>query len=58
MSNSEIHAQPAQVDINAVLQVLSGKVASLITENAMLQARVMDLEGLVKKQEGKGSDSG
>jgi len=41
--------QPARVDVQAVVQILSGKISSLTIENAMLQARLAELEALEKK---------
>ena len=46
----------APVNMTKVIQILSSKVSLLTTENAMLQARVMDLENEVlrlKAEDGK-----
>ena len=39
----------APVNMTKVIQILSSKVSLLTTENAMLQARVMDLENELQK---------
>ena len=36
--------RPARVDVQSVVQILSGKISALTIENAMLQVRVAELE--------------
>lgn len=42
--------QPARVDVQAVVQILSSKISALTIENAMLQARVGDLEARLQAE--------
>lgn len=44
MAKTELAPQGAMVNPQAVIQVLSNRISGLTVENAMLQARVMDLE--------------
>ena len=39
----------AQVDVQTVIQILSNRIANLATENAVLQARNVDLEQQIKQ---------
>lgn len=40
----------ASVDVQAVVQILSSKISALTLENAMLQARVGDLEARLRQR--------
>ena len=48
MDNTRMPGQPAGVDVQAVIHILSSKISALTLENAMLQARVMDLEAQLR----------
>jgi len=48
MDNTRIPGQPATVDMQAVIQILTSRISALTLENAMLQARVMDLEAQLR----------
>lgn len=61
---------PASVNPQAVIQILTSRISALTLENAMLQARVIELEGQLRagaaaakeqkkqggKEKGKGQD--
>lgn len=44
MDNARMPGQPASVDVQAVIRILSSKISALTLENAVLQARVIELE--------------
>lgn len=48
MAKTEQAPQGATVNPQTVIQVLSNRITSLTVENAMLQARVMELENQAK----------
>ena len=58
MDNTRIPGQPATVDMQAVIQILTSRISALTLENAMLQARVMDLEAQLRAGEAEGPEGG
>lgn len=45
MDNPKMKSQPATVNMQAVIQILTSRISALTLENAVLQARVIELEG-------------
>ena len=41
---------PANVNAQAVVQILSTRISALTLENAMLQARLIELEGQIRTE--------
>lgn len=52
MAKIEQAPQGAMVNPQTVIQVLSNRITGLTVENAMLQARVMELEGQLQAKSG------
>ena len=51
-------SQPASVDVQAVVRILGSKISALTLENAMLQARVLELEAQLRAGAGEADKAG